>query len=63
MIQDIHYGAEDILMLWCHRNTLTSQDLVDYMAQHNILVWAGNVRETEAFQGKNKVPCFFFQLH
>lgn len=55
-------------MLLYHRNTLTSQELIDYMGQHNILVWAGNVRETEAFQGKHKrvlvsfsfalIPCF-----
>lgn len=40
--------------MWYPRNTLTSQDLIDYMGQHDILVWAGDVRETEAFQGMKK---------
>ena len=35
-----------------HRETLSSEELVEYMRQKNVLVWGGNVRESEAFQGK-----------
>lgn len=36
----------------CYRQTLTSNELIDYLHQKNVLVWGGNVRESEAFQGK-----------
>ncbi|KAI9259668.1 hypothetical protein BDA99DRAFT_513889 [Phascolomyces articulosus] len=32
------------------RETLSSEELVDHMRQKNVLVWGGNVRESEAFQ-------------
>ncbi|KAI8143367.1 thioredoxin-like protein [Fennellomyces sp. T-0311] len=32
------------------RETLTSEELVNYVNEKNILVWGGNVREAEAFQ-------------
>ncbi|KAI7876546.1 hypothetical protein K492DRAFT_135209, partial [Lichtheimia hyalospora FSU 10163] len=32
------------------RQTLTSTELIDYLQQKNVLVWGGNVRESEAFQ-------------
>ena len=32
--------------------TLSSEELVEYMRQKNVLLWGGNVRESEAFQGK-----------
>ncbi|CDH57473.1 ubx domain protein [Lichtheimia corymbifera JMRC:FSU:9682] len=32
------------------RQTLTSNELIDYLQQKNVLVWGGNVRESEAFQ-------------
>lgn len=33
------------------RETLTSRQLIDYVKEKNILVWGGNVRETEAHKG------------
>lgn len=33
------------------RETLTSRQLIDYIKEKNILVWGGNVRETEAHKG------------
>jgi hypothetical protein len=36
------------------RDTLTADLLIDYIKERNILVWAGNVRESEAHKGKKK---------
>lgn len=33
------------------RETLTSRQLIDYVKEKNILIWGGNVRETEAHKG------------
>lgn len=35
-----------------NRETLTSQRLIDFIQDKNMLVWAGNVRETEPHKGK-----------
>ncbi|KAI9489078.1 hypothetical protein BDB00DRAFT_845121 [Zychaea mexicana] len=32
------------------RETMTSEELVNYLREKNVLVWGGNVRESEAFQ-------------
>lgn len=40
-----------------YRQTLTSNELIDYLQQKNVLVWGGNVRESEAFQGKASARC------
>ncbi|KAI8388915.1 uncharacterized protein BYT42DRAFT_544127 [Radiomyces spectabilis] len=32
------------------RNTVASDELIEYVRQNNVLVWGGNVREAEAFQ-------------
>lgn len=34
-----------------YRNTLTSEELINYLRENNILTWGGNVRETEGYQG------------
>lgn len=34
------------------RETLTSTCLIDYTREKNILVWGGNVKETESHEGK-----------
>jgi hypothetical protein len=33
------------------RNTLTSELLITFLRENNILVWAGDVRDPESFQG------------
>ncbi|KAI7893935.1 thioredoxin-like protein [Mucor mucedo] len=35
------------------RTTLTNPQLIDFLRQHHILLWGGNVRYTEAFQVSN----------
>lgn len=35
------------------RTTLTNPELLDFLRQHHVLVWGGNVRYTEAFQVSN----------
>jgi hypothetical protein len=34
-----------------YRDTLTADLLIDYIKEKNILVWAGNVHESEAHKG------------
>lgn len=35
-----------------YRDTLTAELLIDYIKEKNILVWGGNVHESEAHKGK-----------
>lgn len=35
------------------RGTMTDPELIDFLRQHQVLVWGGNVRYTEAFQVSN----------
>lgn len=35
------------------RGTLTNPELIEFLNQHKVLVWGGNVRNTEAFQVSN----------
>lgn len=32
-------------------DTLTSDELINFVRENNILTWGGNVRETEGYQG------------
>jgi FAS-associated factor 2 len=36
------------------QNTLTNQDLMSFIRSKNIIVWGGNVGQTEAYQGRNE---------
>lgn len=36
-----------------NKNTLTSNRVIEFIKEKNILVWGGNVRESEAHKGKN----------
>jgi hypothetical protein len=35
-----------------YRETLTSKCLIDYTREKNILIWGGNVKESESHKGK-----------
>ncbi|CAG8654469.1 11074_t:CDS:2 [Ambispora leptoticha] len=38
-----------------NNETLTSQDLIQFLRENNILVWAGNIRDKEAYLVNNKL--------
>jgi FAS-associated factor 2 len=38
---------------FCYSDTLTHPDLLEFLHHHQIIVWGGNVRYTEAFQVSN----------
>ncbi|QSL65247.1 hypothetical protein MERGE_002556 [Pneumocystis wakefieldiae] len=43
-----------------NRITLTNENLIGFIANNNILVWAGSVHEPEAFQVSNNLNCTRF---
>lgn len=43
------------------RDTLTSTRVIDFLKEKNVLVWGGNVRESEAHKGKTTSFFFLFE--
>jgi len=50
----LHSDEHDATEKFC-KETLSDSDLLSYLRTNEFLVWGGNVKETEGFQGKNRM--------
>jgi len=63
----LHSDEHDATDKFC-KETLADSELLSYLVVNEMIVWGGNVKETEGFQGKNRcfqlldLPNFFFDF-